>query len=217
MTDGAATKPCRGWSLDFSTLVLDTTYDNLPGVEYYEVQTDQGTFRFAQGRVGVLPDLLKDLAAYRKAAKKKMAEAKARGDEFAVALHNGEQLAFKVTMNSAYGFAGANKGFLSCVPIAASVTATGRQMIAKTKGLVEQMLPGSHVVYGVSHCEVLCDVFQPVVTCERPGCITGHGLGDVHPEPRPREPAEHGGALPSSSKTGGRHLQDLPVARGAGV
>lgn len=90
---------CRGWSLDYSTLVLEDKYDNLPGIEYYEVETDQGTFRFAQGQVGVLPDLLKDLAAYRKAAKKKMAEAKARGDNFAAALHNGEQLAFKVTMN----------------------------------------------------------------------------------------------------------------------
>lgn len=89
----------RGWTLDFSTLVIDPKYDNLPGVEYYEVDTDQGTFRFAQGHTGVLPDLLKDLAAFRKAAKKKMAEAKARGDAFAAALHNGEQLAFKITMN----------------------------------------------------------------------------------------------------------------------
>lgn len=47
-------------------------------------------------------------------------------------------------------FTGANKGFLPCVPIAASVTATGRQMIAKTKALAETLVPGSHVVYGVS-------------------------------------------------------------------
>lgn len=134
----------------FSTIVLDSTYDNLPGVDYYEVETDQGTFRFAQGFTGVLPDLLRDLAAFRKASKKKMAEAKARGDSFAATLFNGQQLAFKITMNSAYGFTGASKGFLPCVPIAASVTATGRQMIAKTKALVETLLPGSRVVYGVS-------------------------------------------------------------------
>lgn len=36
------------------------------------------------------------------------------------------------------------------MPIAASVTATGRGMIAKTKALVEQMIPGSRVVYGDS-------------------------------------------------------------------
>ena len=140
----------RGWSLCFSTIVLDPKYDNLSGIEYYQVCTDQGTFRFAQGFKGVLPSLLEDLATFRKSAKKKMAEAKASGDEFAAAIHNGAQLAFKVTMNSAYGFCGANKGFLSCVPIAASVTATGRTMIAKTKGLVEELVPGSRVVYGDS-------------------------------------------------------------------
>lgn len=138
----------RAWSLDYSTLVLDKKYDNLPGVEYYEIETDQGTFRFAQGFTGVLPDLLKDLAVFRKKAKKDMADAKARGDTWAATLYNAKQGAFKITMNSAYGFTGANKGFLSCVPIAASVTATGRIMIQKTKSLVEELVPGSRVVYG---------------------------------------------------------------------
>jgi DNA polymerase delta subunit 1 len=89
----------RAWSLDFSTIVLDPKYDNLPGVEYYEVETDQGTFRFAQGFKGVLPSLLEDLAVFRKNSKKKMADAKARNDSFAASLHNAAQLAFKVTMN----------------------------------------------------------------------------------------------------------------------
>ena len=118
---------------------------------------------------------------------------------------------------SAFGFAGANKGFLSCVPIAASVTATGRQMIAKTKALVEQMLPGSHVVYGVSEQQHLvrdCLLGWSVSLLFCEFAHAGHGLGDVHPEPGPREPAEHGGALPSSPEAGGRHLQDLPAARG---
>jgi hypothetical protein len=140
----------RAHSLDYSTLVLDAAYDNLPHVKYYEVATDQGTFRFAQTKSGVLPSLLADLAAFRKAAKKKMADAKARGDDFAASVHNGEQLAFKITMNSAYGFTGATKGFLTCVPIAASVTATGRMMIQQTKALVEKLVPGSRVVYGDS-------------------------------------------------------------------
>lgn len=140
----------RSRNMCYSTIVLDTRYDNLPDVEYYEIASDQGTYRFAQGVPSVLPNLLKDLAAFRKAAKKKMAEAKERNDSFMAALYNGSQNAFKVTMNSAYGFTGADKGFLSCVPIAASVTATGRLMIQKTKALVEQMNPGSRVVYGDS-------------------------------------------------------------------
>ncbi len=47
-----------------------------------------------------------------------------------------------------YGFLGASKGFLPCVPIAAAVTATGRAMIAKTKAMAETLVPGSRVVYG---------------------------------------------------------------------
>jgi DNA polymerase delta subunit 1 len=132
----------------YSTIVLESCYDNLPGVTYHRVETDIGTFSFAQGVQSVLPALLEELTAFRKAAKKKMAEAHARGDEFGAALHNSEQLAFKVTMNSAYGFTGTQEnGYLSCTPIAASVTAMGRQMLEKTKALVESMGPGT-VPYG---------------------------------------------------------------------
>lgn len=56
-------------------------------------------------------------------------------------------------MNSAYGFCGASKGFLPCVPIAASVTATGRRMIEQTRHLAQTLVPGSKVVYGG---ELLC-------------------------------------------------------------
>lgn len=138
----------RAHNLDYSTIVLDPKYDNLPGVEYYEVSTGLGVYRFAQNVPSVMPALLEDLAKFRKAAKKDMAAAKARGDDWAVSVFNGKQNAYKITMNSTYGFAGATKGFLPCVPIAASVTATGRAMIQKTKELAESLVPGSRVVYG---------------------------------------------------------------------
>jgi DNA polymerase delta subunit 1 len=140
----------RAHNLDYATIVLDPAYGNLPGIEYYEVATGMGTYRFAQGVPSVVPALLEDLAKFRKQAKKDMAAAKARGDDWAASVFNGRQLAFKTTMNSAYGFCGATKGFLPCVPIAASVTATGRAMIQKTKDLAESLVPGSRVVYGVS-------------------------------------------------------------------
>lgn len=138
----------RAHALDYATIVLDPRYANLPGVEYYEVETGMGSFRFAQGVPAVLPSLLEDLAQFRKQAKKDMAAAKARGDTWAANLYNGKQNAYKITMNSCYGFAGATKGFLPCVPIAASVTATGRAMIQKTRDLAEALAPGSQVVYG---------------------------------------------------------------------
>ena len=143
----------RAENMSFDTLVLDPKYANVPGVEYYSVDTGLGTFRFAQPGPddrfkGVLPCLLDDLAKFRKQAKRDMAAAKARGDAWSATLFNAKQLAYKVTMNSAYGFCGASKGFLPCVPIAASVTATGRNMIAKTAQLAVELVPGSEVVYG---------------------------------------------------------------------
>ena len=53
-------------------------------------------------------------------------------------------------MNSAYGFFGASKGFLPCLPLAASTTTIGRQMIAQTKAMAESLVPGSKVIYGDS-------------------------------------------------------------------
>ena len=138
----------RAYSLCPSTIVLDSRYSALGGVEYYEVDTGLGVYRFAQGVDCVVPSLLEDLAAFRKAAKADMAAAKKAGDDFGASLANGKQLAYKIVMNSCYGFLGASKGFLPCVPIAAAVTATGRAMIEKTKALAESLVPGSRVVYG---------------------------------------------------------------------
>jgi len=95
-----------------------------------------------------VPALLDDLAKFRKHAKKLMAEAKKEGDYFKEALHDASQRSYKIVMNSVYGFLGASKGFIPCVPIAASVTATGRKMIEHTAKRVEELLPGSEVVYG---------------------------------------------------------------------
>ncbi len=138
----------RAENLCHSTLVTESKFDNLEGVEYGEYKTDTKTYRFVQNIPGVLPELLEDLAKFRKKAKKEMAEAKKRGDDFMYNVYNGKQLAYKVSMNSVYGFTGAANGFLPCVPIASAVTATGRKMIEHTKEMVEREYPGSQVIYG---------------------------------------------------------------------
>ena len=63
-------------------------------------------------------------------------------------MYNGKQLAYKVSMNSVYGFTGAAKGMLPCVQIASTVTLKGRSMIDETKAYVEKNFPGSKVRYG---------------------------------------------------------------------
>ena len=128
-------------NLCFSTLVMDPKYDNLPGVEYEQY----GPHRFAQGVVSLLPTILTDLKAFRKKAKKLMAQHEGTPME---AIYNGQQLAYKISMNSIYGFTGASKGMLPCVAIASTVTMRGRQMIEETKNYVEANFPGAKVRYG---------------------------------------------------------------------
>jgi DNA polymerase delta subunit 1 len=128
-------------NLCYSTLVMDAKYDNLPGVEYEQF----GPHRFAQGVQSLLPTILTDLKAYRKKAKKLMAQHEGTPLE---AIYNGQQLAYKISMNSIYGFTGASKGMLPLVAIASTVTMRGRQMIEETKNYVEANFPGAKVRYG---------------------------------------------------------------------
>ena len=128
-------------NLCYSTLVMNPKYDNIPGVEYEQF----GDFRFAQGVVSLLPTILTDLKAFRKKAKKLMAQAEGTPME---AVYNGQQLAYKISMNSIYGFTGASKGMLPLVAIASTVTMRGRQMIEETKNYVEANFPGAKVRYG---------------------------------------------------------------------
>jgi DNA polymerase delta subunit 1 len=134
-------------NLCFSTLVMDDPkYGNVPGV-VYEVY---GPHKFAQTSVGkpvvsLLPTILTDLKAFRKKAKKLMAQHEGTPME---AIYNGQQLAYKISMNSIYGFTGASKGMLPLVAIASTVTMRGRQMIEETKNYVEAHFPGAKVRYG---------------------------------------------------------------------
>jgi DNA polymerase elongation subunit (family B) len=130
-------------NLCYSTLVMDPKYDNLPGVTYEQF----GSHRFAQNVQSLLPTILTDLKAFRKKAKKLMAAAEGTPME---AVYNGQQLAYKISMNSMYGFTGASKGMLPLVAIASTVTMRGRQMIEETKNYVEANFPGAKVRYGDS-------------------------------------------------------------------
>ena len=131
----------RAHNLCYSSLVVDPRFANIPGVIYEQY----GPYRFAQGTPSLLPAILNELAAFRKKAKKLMAQAEGTPME---AVYNGQQLAYKISMNSIYGFTGASKGMLPCVAIASTVTMRGRQMIEETKNYVEEHFPGAKVRYG---------------------------------------------------------------------
>ncbi|XP_032939927.1 DNA polymerase delta catalytic subunit [Catharus ustulatus] len=98
-----------------------------------------------QVRRGVLPRVLEGLLAARSRVKAMLAEEQ---DPERRQVLDGRQLALKVSANSVYGFTGAQAGKLPCLEISQSVTGFGRQMIEKTKQLVESQYPDVQVVYG---------------------------------------------------------------------
>jgi len=150
-------------NLCYSSLVMDPKYENIPGVIYESFKIGDLTYKFAQNVETLLPSILKELKQFRKQAKKDMALSQGYMKE----VFNGKQLAYKVSMNSVYGFTGAGRGMLPCVPIASSVTMIGRGMIDSTKNYVEKNFPGSKVRYGDS------------VTGDTPILIREGGVCDV--------------------------------------
>jgi len=127
-------------NLCYSSMVMDSKYENIPGITYETF----GFYKFAQDVPSLLPSILMELKQFRKQAKKDMAQSTGALKE----MYNGKQLAYKVSMNSVYGFTGASKGILPCVQIASTVTLKGRSMIDETKAYVEKNFPGAKVRYG---------------------------------------------------------------------
>jgi DNA polymerase delta subunit 1 len=103
--------------------------------EDYIVTPNGDMFVTTKQRKGLLSQILEELLAARKQAKKELA---AETDPFKKAVLNGRQLALKISANSVYGLTGATNGKLPCLEIASSTTSFGRQMIEKTKQEVEK-------------------------------------------------------------------------------
>ena len=132
-----------GHNLCYSTLIMDPIYENKKLYPNLEIETF-GKFKFVQNVPSLIPSILSELKQFRKQAKKDMANSTGSLKE----MYNGKQLAYKISMNSVYGFTGASKGMLPCVPIASSTTMKGRMMIEDTKNYVEKHYPGAKVRYG---------------------------------------------------------------------
>jgi DNA polymerase elongation subunit (family B) len=133
-------------NLSHECLVLNDKYDNLPGYKYENVTffnkngTTQ-TCRYAKsvtGKMGILPEILTELLAARKKTKKLMEEEK---DYFQKGILNSLQLAYKITANSLYGQCGAKTSPIYLREIAASTTATGREMLMSAKKFAEEVFP----------------------------------------------------------------------------
>jgi len=131
-------------NLSHECWVNDPTYDNLPGYRYHQIsyKNNDGTIstcRFAEkldGTKGIIPEILNDLLSARKKYKKLMEEEK---DPFKKSILDALQLAYKITANSLYGQCGGSTSPIHMKEIAASTTATGREMLQFSKYFIENM------------------------------------------------------------------------------
>ena len=142
-------------NLSHETFVNDPHYDNMPGYRYHTISykiiskedidnkvdnskpIEMVTCRFAEkldGSKGIIPEILNDLLTARKKYKKIM---EAEKDPALKAILDGLQLAYKVTANSLYGQTGASTSPICMKEIAASTTATGREMLQFSKYFIE--------------------------------------------------------------------------------
>lgn len=145
----------RGFGLCYTTLILDLELLNDPTVEYRREEIPDKSdaskppfvLYWCTNSNPLLYMILTDVGNARKAAKKEMGNYE-HSDPFLCELYNQRQLALKLIANSLYGFTGAKMIKLSCLAIAASVTAHGREMIKQTSDYVEEHEPTSHVIYG---------------------------------------------------------------------
>lgn len=117
-------------NLCYSTLLTKEQYDKFGGTK----TPTNNYFVDSKVKQGLLPKVLINLLASRKATKKEM---NAESDPGIKACLNARQTAIKVCANSIYGFTGANTGKLPCVEISQSTTSFGREMIAFTKNIIE--------------------------------------------------------------------------------
>ncbi len=109
------------------------------------IVTVTGTSFVPKGvRHGIIPGILEELMKRRGAAKKKMVDAK---DENRRRVYDAEQWALKIMANAFYGHMGYSRARIYDIRIANVITATGRDMIHKTKDMVEKEF-GHRVVYG---------------------------------------------------------------------
>jgi len=117
-------------NLCYTTMIAKSDISNLNNPDDCTTTPTNNYFVKSHIQKGILPEILEELLAARKIAKKDM---KSATDPFKKAVLNGRQLALKISANSVYGFTGATVGSLPCLSISASVTGFGRQMIEKTK------------------------------------------------------------------------------------
>ncbi len=176
-------------NLCYSTLLTKQAVKNfnlVKDVDYEETPTGD-LFVKNQKRKGILPEILQELLAARKQAKKDM---KNEPDEFKKSVLNGRQLALKISANSVYGFTGATIGKLPCLQVSSSVTGYGRTMIEQAKEKVMSTYNikngykyDSVVIYGDTDSVMVKFGYEDLETCMKMGEEAADLVSTIFPNP----------------------------------
>jgi DNA polymerase elongation subunit (family B) len=138
----------------YTTLVKHERYLNIPGAKYNKVWVSEDRFHtFAMNYVGIVPCILKCLLDSREIRKGAMKTAKTAIER---TIHNGAQLALKVSANSIYGFTGVDPAtsLLPCMAIAETTTGQGRRSTLTSVDFVEDLSNLREIV--------MCDLYLPL-------------------------------------------------------
>lgn len=133
-------------NISHECIVKNSKYLNMPNYDYEDVTYSnkdgtETTCVYAKpkdGTKGILPEILTELLDAR-ARMRGLAEKEP--DAFKAKILDSLQLAYKVTANSLYGQTGASTSPLCMKDIAASTTATGREMLNCARILTEVIFP----------------------------------------------------------------------------
>ena len=132
-------------------------YDNMEGYEYVDIEYDTYKYtrktptsaaekvisgkkicrwaQFPNGEKGIMPSILEELLAARKATRKQIP---LQTDDFMKGVLDKRQLGYKVTANSLYGQTGAKTSTFYEKDVAASTTAIGRKLLTYGKRIIEE-------------------------------------------------------------------------------
>lgn len=143
-------------NLSHEMFVLDSKYDNLPGVSYINVKwtttngkeyTSRIVHNFKDRKfIGILPLVLQKYIQKRKDVRTKQ-----KGLDINSIQYNmleAEQLSIKVLCNSIYGQTGTIISNLYLKAISGCTTAIGRDYILNAKNLIESKYTNAKIVYG---------------------------------------------------------------------
>ena len=155
------------YSYCITTQIGNVPKDWVEGIDYHRVpgsETEIYYYVTPKHITGIVPVMCAHLLKSRVYYKKLMEE---EPDPYKKSMYNFRQIALKLAANSVYGFTGSSTSMFPMPYVAAAVTATGRELIERSKKLVESHFVGTgdferaRTVYGDTD-SIMVELVNPI-------------------------------------------------------